>query len=69
VLWVPKRVPRRVFDWPVGSWHVDDIIESLELLLEAGAEEQQAIRDVGGGKLIVSVEDADGNVIGLIQSP
>jgi predicted enzyme related to lactoylglutathione lyase len=54
---------------PVGYWHVDDIKESLERLLEAGAEEQQAIRDVGGGKLIASVKDVDGNVIGLIQSP
>jgi len=54
---------------PVGYWHVDDIKESLERLLEAGAEEQQAIRDVGGGKLIASVKDADGNVVGLIQSP
>jgi predicted enzyme related to lactoylglutathione lyase len=54
---------------PVGYWHVDDIKESLELLLDAGAEAQQAIRDVGGGKLIASVKDPDGNVIGLIQSP
>ena len=54
---------------PVGYWHVDDINESLELLLGAGAETQQAVRDVGGGKLVASVKDADGNVIGLIQSP
>jgi predicted enzyme related to lactoylglutathione lyase len=54
---------------PVGYWHVDDIEESLKLLLDAGAEAQQAISDVGGGKLIASVKDADGNIIGLIQSP
>ncbi len=54
---------------PVGYWHVDDIKESLKLPLDAGAEAQQAIRDVGGGKLIASVKDADGNIIGLIQSP
>ena len=54
---------------PVGYWHVDDIEESLKLLLDAGAEAQQAIKDVGGGKLIASVKDADGNIIGLIQSP
>ena len=47
----------------------DDIKESLQLLLDAGAEAQQAINDVGGGKLIASVKDADGNIIGLIQSP
>jgi predicted enzyme related to lactoylglutathione lyase len=53
---------------PVGYWHVDDIRKSLEALLDAGAEAQQAVKDVGGGKLIASVKDADGNVIGLIQS-
>jgi predicted enzyme related to lactoylglutathione lyase len=30
---------------------------------------QQEVKDVGGGKLIASVKDPDGNVIGLIQSP
>jgi hypothetical protein len=30
--------------------------------------EQQAVSDVGGGRLIASVKDADGNIIGLIQS-
>jgi predicted enzyme related to lactoylglutathione lyase len=54
---------------PVGYWHVDDIKESLKLLLDAGAETQQAVRDVGGGQLIATVKDADGNVIGLLQSP
>jgi predicted enzyme related to lactoylglutathione lyase len=52
---------------PVGYWHVDDIRESLQSLLDAGAQTQQEVRDVGGGKLIASVKDADNNVIGLIQ--
>jgi predicted enzyme related to lactoylglutathione lyase len=54
---------------PVGYWQVDDINESIAALLEAGAETQQPIRDVGGGKMIATVTDADGNVIGLVQSP
>jgi hypothetical protein len=29
----------------------------------------KAASDVGGGKLIASVKDADGNIIGLAQSP
>jgi predicted enzyme related to lactoylglutathione lyase len=53
---------------PVSYWHVDDINESLKVLLDAGAVAQQAIQDVGGGKLVASVTDADGNVIGLIQA-
>jgi len=48
---------------------VDDIKQSLQLLLDAGAQVQQAIKDVGGGGLIASAKDADGNIIGLIQKP
>lgn len=54
---------------PVGYWHVDDINTTLEALLAAGAETHQAISDVGGGKLIATVKDADGNLIGLLQAP
>ena len=54
---------------PVAYWHVADIETSLQDLLDAGAETRQAIRDVGGGKRIASVADADGNVIGLLQAP
>ena len=54
---------------PVGYWHVNDIKKSLKLLLDAGAQAQQEVKDVGGGKLIASVKDADSNIIGLIQSP
>jgi predicted enzyme related to lactoylglutathione lyase len=53
---------------PVGYWEVDDIKKNLRLLLDAGAQVQEQAHDVGGGKLIASVKDADGNVIGLIQS-
>jgi predicted enzyme related to lactoylglutathione lyase len=54
---------------PVGYWHVNDIQKSLQLLLDAGAQAQQEVQDVGGGKLIASVKDADNNITGLIQSP
>jgi len=52
---------------PVGYCHVNDIKKSLQLLLDAGAQALQEVTDVGGGKLIASVKDADNNVIGLIQ--
>ena len=48
-------------------YHVDDIKKSLKLLVDAGAKTVQEIKDVGGGRLIASVKDADGNIIGLIQ--
>ena len=54
---------------PVGYWHVDDIEAPLDALLAAGAEAGQPVTNVGGGKLIATVSDADGNVIGLLQPP
>ena len=54
---------------PIGYWEVDDITASLKLLTDAGAEVVREPTDVGGGKLIASVKDADGNVTGLMQSP
>jgi len=54
---------------PVSYYHVEDIRQSLQALLDAGAQPQQDVKDVGGGKLIASVTDADGHVIGLVQMP
>jgi len=54
---------------PVVYYHVADIAHQLASLLAAGASLQQASTDVGGGKLIASVVDTSGNVIGLIQLP
>ena len=52
---------------PVAYWHVDDINATLEALRAAGAETERAVNDVGGGKLVATVKDIDGNVIGLLQ--
>jgi predicted enzyme related to lactoylglutathione lyase len=52
---------------PVGYWHVDDVHAALKRLLDTGARIVQDVRDVGGGKLIATVKDADDNVIGLLQ--
>jgi predicted enzyme related to lactoylglutathione lyase len=54
---------------PVAYWHVDDVQATLDRLLAAGAEPDQPVSDVGGGKLVATVRDADGNPIGLIQAP
>jgi predicted enzyme related to lactoylglutathione lyase len=58
---------RKGMTGPVAYWHVDDIKASVAELLAAGATEQQAVTDVGGGRLIATLLDADGNPIGLIQ--
>jgi predicted enzyme related to lactoylglutathione lyase len=52
---------------PTPYWNVDDINGALQALLAAGAEALQGVRDVGGGRLIATVKDADGNMIGLMQ--
>ena len=49
-------------------YHVDDIKNSLQILVDAGANIIQDIRNVGGGRLITSVKDTDDNIIGLIQN-
>ena len=54
---------------PIGYTDVSDIHKSLQALLDAGGQEQQAIRDVGRGLLVATVKDADGNVIGMRQNP
>jgi predicted enzyme related to lactoylglutathione lyase len=48
-------------------YHVDDIKQSLQSLTEAGSQTLREITDVGGGRLVASVRDADDNIIGLIQ--
>jgi len=40
----------------------------LQALLDAGAELVQPVQDIGGGGLRVTVKDADGNAIGLLQA-
>ena len=54
---------------PVVYFRVSDIRQHLQALVDAGAHTQQEIKDVGGGKLIASVRDVDGNLIGLLQLP
>ena len=48
-------------------YHVDDIKNSLQILVDAGAEIIRDIKNVGGGRLVASVKDKDSNIIGLVQ--
>lgn len=54
---------------PVPYVAVDDIAAALAALVSAGATEGQGVTDVGGGMLVATVRDADGNVTGLRQFP
>jgi predicted enzyme related to lactoylglutathione lyase len=52
---------------PVAYWHVADIEAKLAEVTAAGATVKEAAHDVGGGRLVASFTDPDGNVLGLIQ--
>ncbi len=52
---------------PVAYWHVPDIEAKLAEVTAAGGTVKEAPHDVGGGRLVGSFTDLDGNVLGLIQ--
>ena len=52
---------------PVAYWHVPDIEAKLAEVTAAGATVKEPARDVGGGRLVATVTDPDGNVLGLLQ--
>jgi predicted enzyme related to lactoylglutathione lyase len=54
---------------PVAYWHVADIEAKLAEVTGAGAVVKDPVRDVGGGRLVATVTDPDGNVLGLLQDP
>ncbi len=54
-------------DGMTAYYHVDNIKKDLQMLTDSGAKVLQEVHDVGGGRLIASVRDADGNIIGLIE--
>ena len=52
---------------PVAYWHVPDIEAKLAEVTTAGATVKEAAHDVGGGRLVATVTDPDGNELGLLQ--
>jgi predicted enzyme related to lactoylglutathione lyase len=54
---------------PVAYWHVSDIEAKLAAVSAAGATVKEPAHDVGGGRLVATVTDPDGNVLGLLQDP
>jgi predicted enzyme related to lactoylglutathione lyase len=63
---VPNGGPQSM-GGPVAYWHVPDIEAKLAEVTAAGAVVKEAAHDVGGGRLIATVTDPDGNVLGLLQ--
>jgi predicted enzyme related to lactoylglutathione lyase len=52
---------------PIAYWHVADIEAKLAAVTAAGATVTEAPHDVGGGRLVASFTDPDGNVLGVLQ--
>jgi predicted enzyme related to lactoylglutathione lyase len=63
---VPNGGPQAMTS-PVAYWHVPDIEVKLAEMTAAGATMKDPVRDVGGGRLVATVTDPDGNVLGLLQ--
>ena len=65
---VPNGGPQGMTS-PVAYWHVPDIEAKLAEVTAAGATVKEPAHDVGGGRLVATVTDLDGNVLGLFQDP
>ena len=52
---------------PVAYWHVPDVEGKLAEVTAAGATVKEPAHDVGGGRLVATFTDSDGNVLGLLQ--
>ena len=63
---VPNGGPQQMTS-PVAYWHVDDIEAKLAEVTAAGAAVKDPPRAVGGGRLVATFTDPDGNVLGLVQ--
>ena len=63
---VPNGGPQGMTS-PVAYWHVPDIEAKLAEVTAAGATVKESAHDVGGGRLVATFTDPDGNVLGLIQ--
>jgi predicted enzyme related to lactoylglutathione lyase len=53
---------------PIAYIDTDNLQERIGTLVEAGAEVLQEPKDVGGGLMVATVKDGDGNILGLRQS-
>ena len=60
---------QQVMTSPVTYWHVADIEAKLAEVTAAGGTVKEQPRDVGGGRLVATFTDLDGNALGLLQDP
>jgi predicted enzyme related to lactoylglutathione lyase len=63
---VPNGGPQAM-EVAVAYWHVADLAAKLAEVTAAGALAKEEAHDVGGGRLVATLADPDGNVLGLLQ--
>jgi predicted enzyme related to lactoylglutathione lyase len=52
---------------PVAYWEVPDIEAKLAEVTAAGATVNEPAHHVGGGRLVATFTDPDGNILGVLQ--
>ncbi|RZU10472.1 putative enzyme related to lactoylglutathione lyase [Kribbella rubisoli] len=62
-------VPNSDLTSPTAYWHVTDIEAKIADITAAGGTLKDAPKDVGGGRLVATLTDPDGNVLGILQDP
>ena len=63
---VPGGAPQGITS-PVAYWHVPDLEAKHQRRSPRPATVKEPAHDVGGGRLVATVTDPDGNVLGLLQ--
>ena len=63
---VPNGGPQGMTS-PVMYWHVSDLEARLAEVTAAGGTVKEPAHDVGGGRVVATVADPDGNVLGLLE--
>ncbi|GAA2804465.1 VOC family protein [Kribbella solani] len=62
-------VPNSDMTAPIAYWHVADIEAKIQEITTAGGTLKDAPKDVGGGRLVATLTDPDGNILGILQDP
>ncbi len=52
---------------PVAFWEVPDIDAKIAEMVAAGAEVKEEPHEVGGRRMVATLRDPDGNVLGLVH--
>jgi predicted enzyme related to lactoylglutathione lyase len=54
---------------PVAYWHVKSTIAASKQLIANGATVNKEAKDVGGGMMMATFRDPNGNIFGIIDDP